>query len=189
MVSTRRLSSEEGVAVELALQEDILDTTSLQVHEPIERGLSLEEMVEQGMFKNGDLAKLISVSKNLVRRLEAVQESQVTAIASPHFRAGSLGPSLDEAKSDNERQVQRLDLSADSVLPVLHDEDEEEYDVVKGLEPSDDWTPGWEKLADVTVVPVLKVIRKIRYFLYLGAFVASVAGFIYLIANTQLPGQ
>lgn len=203
MVSNRRLSTEEGVAIELALQEDILDSTALAVHDPIERGLSLEEMVEQGMFRNGDLASLLSVSRALVGRLEALQRTQaeeMQAVPAPHFRTetsariDSLGPVLDAPAeshpSEGHDSVQRLNLATDSVLPVMDDEDDnEEFDVVQGLEPSDDWTPGWEKWADVTVVPCLKFIRKMRLFLYLAGFIGGVAGVLYLILNTQLPGQ
>ena len=76
MVSDRRLTSVEGVAVELALQEEILDSVTLQTKQPLERGLSLEDMIDQGLLRNGDLAKLLVVSKSLVERLEAAQNAQ-----------------------------------------------------------------------------------------------------------------
>ena len=188
MVSDRRLTSVEGVAVELALQEEILDSVTLQTKQPLERGLSLEDMIDQGLLRNGDLAKLLVVSKSLVERLEAAQNAfEENAIPAPHLR-NAASPESESLDSKKDR-IQRLDQVGGAVLPVMDDDDDqEEYEIVTGLEPADDWQPGWEQLADVTVVPFVKLARKLRIPLLLGAIGLGLAGLVYVIANTQLPG-
>ena len=188
MVSDRRLTSVEGVAVELALQEEILDSVTLQTKQPLERGLSLRDMIDQGLLRNGDLAKLLVVSKSLVARLEAAHSTfEENAIPAPSIKSGaSLESESPDPKKD---RLQRLDQVGGAVLPVMDDDDDqEEYEIVTGLEPADDWQPGWEQLADVTVVPFVKLARKLRIPLLLGAIGLGLAGLVYVIANTQLPG-